>query len=186
MPVQTCLFAIVAALALAFAMRGTAEPVAYTLPARGEIEAIKTRLAPIQLLSFATRREYCGYLGERVDGRLIFTEMVRGGHDACTPRLPGRSVRILASLHTHGAYDRAVPAEFPTVLDMDSDAREGVNGYIATPGGRLWYIDSRAMVAVQLCGEGCLPQDSNFRSGDDGPMKTRYTRDELRRLESAP
>lgn len=185
MPVQTRLFALVTTLALALTMHASADPVAYTLPASGEIAAVKTRLAPIQLLSFATQREYCGYLGELSDGRLVFTEMVRGGHDGCTPRLPGRTVRIRASLHTHGAYDPSVPAEFPTVLDMDSDAREGVNGYVATPGGRLWYIDSRAMVAVQLCGEGCLPQDDNFRTGDDGPIKTRYTRDDLRRLESA-
>lgn len=185
MPVLTRLSVIVTLLALAFTMPANADPVAYTLPDKGEIEVVKARLAPIQLLSFATQREYCGYLGELADGRLIFTEMVRGGHDGCTPRLPGRSVRLRASLHTHGAYDPSVPAEFPTVLDMDSDAREGVNGYVATPGGRLWYIDSRALVTIQLCGEGCLPQDDNFRTGDDGPIRTRYTRDELQRLETA-
>ncbi len=179
------LLAVLTALTLVLGLAVRAEPVSYAPPASAEVAAVMARLAPIQLLSFATEREYCGYLGDLADGRLAFTEMVRGGHDGCTPRLPRKSLRIRASLHTHGAYDPAVPAEFPTVLDMDSDAREGVNGYVATPGGRLWYIDSRAMVTVQLCGEGCLPQDENFRSGDDGPIRNRYTRAELQRLESS-
>ena len=90
---------------------------------------------------------------------------------------------VLASLHTHGAYDPVVPAEFPTVLDMESDAREGVNGYVSTPGGRLWFIDSRAMVAIQICGLGCLPQDPDFHAGDDGPIARRYTHAQLVELE---
>ncbi|MBI6628593.1 DUF4329 domain-containing protein [Pontibaca salina] len=182
---RTCLLAIVSALTLALIIPAKANPVANMLPDQAEIDAVKARLAPIQLLSFATGREYCGYLGELANERLFFTEMIRGGHDGCTPRLPRRAAQVRASLHTHGAYDPSVPAEFPTVLDMDSDAREGVNGYVATPGGRLWYINSRALVAIQICGEGCLPQDERFRTGDDGPIRNRYTREELLQLEKA-
>ena len=58
-------------------------------------------------------------------------------------------------------------------------------GIERTPGGRLWYIDSRAMIAVQLCGRGCLPQDPNFHAGDDGEIAKRYTIGALRALEAA-
>jgi len=156
-----------ALLALALAL----EPLpAHVPPPADEVAMLKARLAPIQHLSFAARYEYCGYLGRGPDGAPTFTEIVRGHHNGCTPQMPGPGFELVASLHTHGAYDPTVPAEFPTALDMRSDRREGVNGYVATPGGRLWYIDSRAMLAVQLCGLGCLPQDPGFRAGDDGAI----------------
>lgn len=154
-------------------------------PPKAEITLVIDRLTPLQHLSFAARYEYCGYLGLLPDGQPGFTEMLRGGHNGCTPKMPAEGLTLRASLHTHGAYDPSVPAEFPTVRDMESDRAEGVNGYISTPGGRLWYIDSRAMIAVQLCGPGCLPQDPNFHPGDDGLIAQRYFVDDLRRLEAA-
>lgn len=164
----------------------TLEPLpAYTPPGPAEIALVRARLAPLQHLSFAARYEYCGYLGRAPAGGLAFTEMVRGGHNGCTPKMPEGGLDLIASVHTHGAYGRTVPAEFPTVLDMESDRREGVNGYVATPGGRLWYIDSRAMVAVQICGLGCLPQDPSFRPGDDGTIAARYSYGQLLALEAA-
>lgn len=156
-----------------------------TDPAPDEIAAVKARLAPLQLLSFATDREYCGYLIRGRGGALGFTDMVRGGHDGCTPLIPMSHIDLVASVHTHGAYDPSVPAEFPTVLDMESDRRERVNGYVATPGGRLWHIDSRRMVAHQVCGLGCLPQDPDFRAGDDGDIAQSYTYKDLQALETA-
>jgi uncharacterized protein DUF4329 len=152
-------------------------------PPADEVARVKARFAPLQHLSFATGREYCGYVGETPNGELVFTEMQRGGHSGCTPKTPLDGTTLNASIHTHGSYDHEVPAEFPTVLDMQSDAKEGVNGYIATPGGRLWYIDSRALVAVQLCGVGCLPQDPDFHPGDDGVIPKRLTIGELRGME---
>lgn len=149
-----------------------------------ETAAVIDRLAPLQKLSFATGFEYCGYLGHKPDGAIGFTEMIRGGHNGCTPKMPDGGLSLVASMHTHGAYDPQVPAEFPTVLDMQSDKAEGVNGYISTPGGRLWFINSDAAEAMQLCGLGCLPQDPNFHAGDDGTIATRYSYDELVSLES--
>ena len=149
-----------------------------------ETAAVIKRLAPLQQLSFATSFEYCGYLGRTPDGAIGFTAMIRGGHNGCTPKMPDGGLSLVASMHTHGAYDPQVPAEFPTVRDMQSDTSEGVNGYISTPGGRLWFIDSAAAEARQLCGLGCLPQDPNFHAGDYGPIATRYSYDELRDLES--
>ncbi|MFV0512956.1 MAG: DUF4329 domain-containing protein [Jhaorihella sp.] len=162
-----------------------AVPAPYSPPDPAEVAAIKERIAPLQLLSFATQLEYCGYLGQLPDGTLGFSEIQRGSHHGCTPVRVPPQLRLVASLHTHGSYSARAPAEFPTVLDMDSDRKEGVNGYISTPGGRLWYIDSRARVAVQLCGPGCLPQDAHFHAGDDGAIAERYSYGELLRLESA-
>lgn len=147
------------------------------------VELVKRRLIPLQTLSFATDREYCGYLLSDLDGKLSFTDMVRGGHDGCTPQRPLIGPAVIASVHTHGAYNPSVPAEFPTTLDMESDRREGVSGYVATPGGRLWYIDSRRMVTYQLCGAGCLPQDPNFQEGDDGVIGQSYEYRQLLALE---
>lgn len=167
-------------LALALPLRAAADP---ALPPAAEVAAVKARLQAIQLLSFATGLEYCGYLMRGPDGGLVFSDMVRGHTDGCTPPPPRRGQIAVASVHTHGAYDPSVPAEFPTVLDMESDRREGVMGYVATPGGRLWHIDSRAMIARQICGLGCLPQDPDFHAGDDGEIAQSYSLRALKALE---
>lgn len=153
-------------------------------PDQAQFDLVRNRLGPLQHLSFATNREYCGYLYRLPDGRLEFTEMVRGGRDGCTPVVPLKRIELVASVHTHGAYDPSVPAEFPTVLDMDSDKRERVNGYVATPGGRLWFIDTRSGITYQVCGIACLPQDPGFHVGDDGEIAGRYTYRDLVELES--
>lgn len=149
-----------------------------------EAALAKRALGQVQRASFASDREYCGYIGRASTGRLVVTKFNAGGRNGCTPAWPGHGVRPVASIHTHGAYDPRVPAEFPTTLDMERDAAEGVNGYIATPGGRLWFVDSRARIAVQLCGLGCLDQDPAFRPGDDGTIRRSYSYEQLRAIET--
>lgn len=153
-------------------------------PAPEELAAVRARLAQAQILSFAENREYCGYLFRHRDGSLGLTDLVRGDRDGCVPLLPLVEGELVASLHTHGAYGREVPAEFPTTLDLESDRDEGINGYVATPGGRLWYIDGAGMRTWQICGLGCLPQDPAFRAGDDGVIARSYSHAELQRLEN--
>lgn len=153
-------------------------------PPPDEVALVVRRLGPLQLLSFAEDREYCTYLLRGPGGVLFFSEIVRGGRDGCTPRRPLAGATPIASVHTHGAYNRGVPAEFPTTLDMESDRNEGVAGYVGTPGGRLWHIDSRRMVAVQLCPPGCLPRDPAFHEGDDGVIAGRYSHRQLIALEA--
>ena len=144
---------------------------------------VKRILRVPQQRSFAQDREYCAYLWRSRNGRLKVIPFRAGGRNGCSPYWPTNGIRPIASIHTHGAYDPGVPAEFPTTQDMDTDAAEGVNGYIATPGGRLWYLDARARVAVQLFGIGCLARDPHFRAGDDGTIRRRYTYDQLRAIE---
>ena len=160
-------------------------PPGLVMPQTAEIDAATAALSAVQSLSFDEDREYCGYLGRDGQGRYVATPLRPGARDGCTPQEPPRGFRAIASLHTHGAYAPDVPAEFPTAQDIESDAAEGVNGYVATPGGRLWFLDSAAAIAVQICGPECLPQDPGFRAGDDGWIALEYTLDDLRWMEGS-
>jgi hypothetical protein len=91
---------------------------------------------------------------------------------------------IIASYHTHGAFEYDTPAEFPSLSDVEADAYEGINGYVSTPGGRLWYVNGVNLTVEQICGVGCMVQDPNFEAGLDGQIKKSYSIDELRVLEA--
>lgn len=149
-----------------------------------EAELVRRSMDAPQRASFDRNREHCAYLGRTAGGRLEITPFRKGGRNGCRPRWPEAGFEPIASIHTHGAYDPDVPAEFPTTRDIDVDAAEGVNGYVATPGGRLWYLDSEAGLAVQVCGLGCLTSDPDFHAGDDGVIATRYTYNELLAIEN--
>ncbi len=62
---------------------------------------------------------------------------------------------------------------------MEGDEDEGIDGWVATPGGRLWYIDTTDMVTFQICGIGCLPSDPEFIAGDGGIIEQSYSYDDL-------
>jgi hypothetical protein len=152
---------------------------------RAEFTAAREILLQLQPRSFAENREYCGYIGVMSDGRVMATEVTRGDAYSCLSRGDeSRFVDIVASFHTHAAFDRTADNEVPSSDDVLGDMDEGVDGYVATPGGRLWYIDGRRGVATQLCGLGCMGQDPNFIAYDAGPIAQRYTLRELRRREN--
>ncbi|GAB5449454.1 DUF4329 domain-containing protein [Gymnodinialimonas sp.] len=149
-----------------------------------ELAAARGVLLQLQPRSFAENLEYCGYIGRLPDGRLTATEVTRGDTWGCLSRADeSRFVEIVASFHTHAGFDRAADSEVPSTDDMNGDIAEQVNGYVATPGGRLWYIDYRRAVATQVCGLGCMGQDPDFIPGDAGPIAQRYTLQELQRRE---
>jgi hypothetical protein len=89
------------------------------------------------------------------------------------------TMMLIASYHTHAGYRADIDSEVPSVDDMFADEAEDTNGFVATPGGRLWYIDSRKMVATQVCSIACLHKHDTFKPNMFGPVKTRYTLDEL-------
>ncbi|MEP2027236.1 MAG: DUF4329 domain-containing protein [Paracoccaceae bacterium] len=159
-------------------------PFALNAQPKEEVRAVIAFIEQIQRLSFEHNREYCGYVGWGSSGDLTFTRPVRGRTNSCTPLEPPDNITVFASYHTHGAFGLDVPAEFPTVLDMESDEDEGIDGYIATPGGRLWYVDTEAMEVYQVCGIGCVLQDPEFRPGLDGKIEEKYTYKALKVLES--
>lgn len=139
-------------------------------------------LAAVQDPSFTKEVEFCGYIGRDADGALVATDPVRGDYTGCDmPRWP-RNMTVVASYHTHANHTPDFDSEFPSALDMEVDEADGIDGYVATPGGRLWFIDTSDMVASMICGLNCLPQDPDFQPLTE-PQQLSYTYEELLRRE---
>lgn len=154
-------------------------PLAAKAQSAEETEFVMALFANINPLSIEFNREVCGYIIRHPDGRFTSTKLSWGSEAMCTtlPLEPG--VRAVSSWHTHGGYDHNYDSEVPSTLDVEGDMRQGVNGWIATPGGRLWYVNGRTGHAEQVCGTACLPQDPNFVPQDYGPVAKDYSLDEL-------
>lgn len=144
-----------------------------------EVTLVSSIFEELQPVSFAQNVEYCGYVGFNTDGQLIASKPTRGDEGSCLADDPHYIEVITASYHTHGGHSLDYFNEVPSGEDMEGDADEGIDGYVATPGGRLWYIDSVDMIASQICGIGCLPADSAFVEGADGIIAESYSYDEL-------
>ncbi len=132
----------------------------------------------IQGPSFAQSREYCGYMVQLPSGKITTGTINPGTRDGCSPTRPENG-QVLSSFHTHGGFTEEHYSEIPSVQDMRGDAREGIGGWLATPGGRLWFIDGPNNIARQICGIGCLKQDPIFRPGAQGKVADVYTMDKL-------
>lgn len=158
-------------------------PCAAAAQSADEIAVARQVLAEAQARSVAENREYCGYIGYTASGQLATTRARRGHLNYCEPHWPD-GLRVVASWHTHGAYDDNAWSEVPTVNDIRADKGEGVNGYIGTPAGRLWFLDTDRMVVRQLCGPGCIPADPRHVMGAEGHISRSYTLRELMRREA--
>lgn len=146
-----------------------------------EIDFAANILAAAQAPSFRADREHCGTIGLDQNGRLVASQARRGQSDSCTPRDPRDAVEIIASFHTHGSYHPDADSEVPSPDDILADMDEGIDGWLATPGGRLWFIDGQAGVARLICDRGCMPSDPDFRPEPAGSIRNRYTIDQLER-----
>ena len=136
-------------------------------------------LAELNHLSFDEGIEFCGYVGFTAAGDLAVSPATRGDESSCLSADPDNLEVIVASYHTHGDFSTEYSSETPSGDDMEGDEEEGIDGWVATPGGRLWYIDTTDMVTFQVCGVGCLPKDPNFIEGDDGFIAESYSYDEI-------
>ncbi|MCK0138071.1 DUF4329 domain-containing protein [Aliiroseovarius sp. F47248L] len=145
----------------------------------GELVLVKKVFVKLQPISIRANREYCGYIGYDRSGKLVASKAKRGGKGTCMANDPVNLVRVIASYHTHGAFSTRYANEVPSGDDMETDELEGVDGWVATPGGRLWYIDTTDMVTSQICGIGCLPMDARFREGDMGKIAPSYSYNQL-------
>ncbi|MCA8882940.1 MAG: DUF4329 domain-containing protein [Rhodobacteraceae bacterium] len=132
-------------------------------------------LSQLQARSIAAGREYCGMIGRTADGELVLGKVRKGRAGSCMPPRDPVGFFAVASFHTHGAYDPDYDNEVPSVNDVLSDMDEGTDGYVSTPGGRLWHVDRRTGRVVQLCGEGCLPMDPGHVPDPDLPVLRSYT-----------
>ncbi len=143
-----------------------------------ELAVARDVLAGIQEKSFAKGAEYCGYIGFNEQAQMVASEPVEGTKDSCGAPYP-RNLAVTASYHTHGDFDAGYFNEVPSKVDVDGDREVYMNGYVATPGGRLWFIDTQVMTITQVCGVGCLPVAPTFRKGANGAIATSYSYQEL-------
>lgn len=136
-------------------------------------------LDTLQARSFVGRREYCGYF------------LMTGGAIGATPPIPGTLAscsqpppppNAFASYHTHGAFDAAYDNEVPSPEDMLGDFAFGIDGYISTPGGRVWRVEVDERAALQVCGLGCVAVDPGFVPRNEAAIPPRLVvRDVLAR-----
>jgi hypothetical protein len=148
---------------------------------QSEVQAFaRTQLSDLQQRSFTEGIELCGIIFERSDGSLGASPPREGNEESCGIAYfdePG--MRPVASFHTHAGYDPAYDSEVPSILDMQNDAATGMDGYVATPGGRFWHIDARGPVTKRVCDADCLPQDPAYKPCPGSEPKTRYSFKEL-------
>ena len=140
----------------------------------------RIQLDALQEQSFAQDIELCGIIFERSDGTLGASDPRPGDEASCGIRYfdePG--MRPVASFHTHAGQNDKYDSEVPSILDLDSDYASGMDGYVATPGGRFWRVDSTSPAAIQICGAGCLAQDSRYKPCPASEPETYYSRADL-------
>lgn len=140
---------------------------------------MRTVFDELNPVSIAENVEHCGYLGFDADGELAVSPPTRGEEGSCLSDDPDNLELIIASYHTHGAFSPDYSSELPSGTDMEGDEEEGIDGWVATPGGRLWYIDTTDMITRQICGIGCIAADPDFVAGDSGIIEQSYSYDEL-------
>ena len=51
----------------------------------------------------------------------------------------------------------------------------GIDGYVSTPGGRVWRVEPDVQAALLICGQGCVAVDPNYDFADDFGIRNRYT-----------
>jgi hypothetical protein len=167
-------------IALLLALAAAAPPAA-AQPA-DEVAFARFFLDHLQRRSFLEGREFCGFFGRDAQGRIVATKPRRGTSHSCYLGGGLAGIVFFATYHTHASYDPASYDEVPSTNDLRSDNARGLDGYISTPGGRLWFSHGESLTAWQLCGAGCLPQDPRYRPDPSFAVAERYTLDELIRL----
>lgn len=144
---------------------------------QGEVQAFaRERLGAMQARSFDDRLELCAIIFEDSEGKLHSSQVRPGDEATCDLRYfdkPGMAP--LASIHTHGAFDEDYDSEVPSLTDLEGDIADQMDGYVATPGGRLWRVDWERERVVLVCGAGCLAQDPAYRVCPDDTVAASYT-----------
>lgn len=130
-------------------------------------------------LSVRFDREVCGYILRHPNGAYSATKASWGGHASCASLPVEEGVEVVSSWHTHAAWSPDYDGEVPSVQDVEGDMQIGTNGWIGTPGGRLWFVDGQTGTMRQFCGLGCLPVDPDFIDNDHGPVQQVYTLESL-------
>ncbi|WP_224813747.1 DUF4329 domain-containing protein [Hasllibacter sp. MH4015] len=153
-------------------------PAAHAQDAR-ETAFVMGLMESMNQLSVRFNREVCGFILQDAEGNYSSTKVSWGGEASCAslPLEPG--MRAVSSWHTHAAWGLGYDGEVPSIQDVEGDMRFGVNGWVGTPGGRLWFVDGTTGFMRQVCGRDCLPVDPNFFPEEHGPVAETYTLDGL-------
>ena len=154
-------------------------PVPSTAQSAQETAFVMGLMESMNALSIRFNREVCGYVLRHANGAYSSTKVSWGGNASCASLPVEDGLEVASSWHTHAAWDPAYDGEVPSIQDVEGDMRLGVNGWVGTPGGRLWFVDGQNGNIRQVCGRGCLPVDENFGAEDFGPVGETYTLDSL-------
>ena len=130
-------------------------------------------------LSVRFDREVCGFVLRDADGAYSTTKVSWGGPASCASLPLEPDVTPVASWHTHAAWALGYDGEVPSIQDVEGDMRMGVNGWVGTPGGRLWFVDGQTGAIRQICGRSCLPVDPGFVPVEHGPVPDALSLDGL-------
>lgn len=161
------------------------DPATAVVPPRPQAQSLaelafaRATLNSIQGPSIARNREYCGFIGVDAFGRFTATDPVQGRESRCVARLPRGDLTVLASYHSHAAYAEDFDSEVPSYQDLASDITAEIDGYVATPGGRMWYLDANLKEARLVCGPNCLIADPDYRPRAVDPLRSRYSLQDL-------
>jgi len=144
-----------------------------------ETAFVTAMMESMNRLSVTFNREVCGYILRRADGGYESSKASWGGHASCasTPVADGQVA--IASWHTHAAYAAEYDNEVPSIQDVEGDMRQGINGWVSTPGGRLWFVDGQTGFIRQACGRGCLPVGPNAQDAPHDPVPPSMSLDQL-------
>jgi len=138
-------------------------------------------LNTLQPRSIRERREYCGYIILNQSGQLEATPPRPGTFAGCNMPAPQVGEGIIASYQTHGAYGPRYDNEVPSTVDLMSDFDFGMDGYVSTPGGRVWLVDFQTRTTRQLCGLSCVYVDPGFVPQNEAGVRQVYDLEGIQR-----
>ncbi len=145
--------------------------------ADGKVTAFaKATLGDLQARSFSQNREYCGMIYQDREGTLFTGRVFEGDRDTCNIAWERKAGRVpIASFHTHGSHDEGFDNEVPSIQDLTTDIGDNIDGFVTTPGGRLWRNDWESETASLICGEGCVAKDPEYRRCDGFTPRSSYS-----------
>lgn len=148
---------------------------------QGEVQSYaRQQLNALQERSFAENIELCGIIFETSEGELGTSYQAGGDEATCDLTYFDEPGMVpVASFHTHGRFSRDYDGEVPSITDIQSDIDSGIDGYIATPGGRFWRVDHDTGIASLVCGPDCLIKDPRYRPCSADVIADRYSIDDL-------
>ena len=187
--------AVYALCAVAFAAIFYAQLTRERAPARERVvstsaltDYARATLAEIQPRSIANNQEYCGVIFEDEEGNLQTSTIYAGERAACALDwgVP-LGYHVVASFHSHGGFDTQYASEIPSSLDLATDIDARIDGFVGTPGGRIWHNRWQEEATELACGEACLPVDPRYEtfkrsSGQRLNIARRYSMTELNSL----